>query len=240
MGNTKSRAAVANNGDTGVNPRAPHLATAAVVATDGDEEVRKLYAAFHDYNARFFGGKLAAPLIWLTNAKSARTAGDYIAKDAHGLQSRIRIAPSSIKRGELWYLDTLLHEMVHAWQHEVDGDLERGYRGHGPRFAAKCTEIGAQLGLPPVGVKGRDGKPDCKHWPNRPEGYYPPLPEKPGKAPASAPEGSDGEGDSGAAEGPVRPPKGAVANLARQLRKLDTDSLRELLAELEEELSERE
>lgn len=45
-----------------------------------------------------------------------------------GIESRIRIAPAAVRRGELFVLDVLLHEIIHAWQHEVAHDLEIGYR----------------------------------------------------------------------------------------------------------------
>lgn len=130
---------------------------------------------FAEFNQRFFRGELAAPLVLITQANSARTVGDYAARDIHGLESRIRIAPASVKRGILFTFDVLLHEMIHAWQHEIDGQTEPGYRGHGPRFAAMCNKIGASMGLLPVSVKGRDGLRDCAHWPLnvRPADYYP-------------------------------------------------------------------
>jgi hypothetical protein len=90
--------------------------------------------------------------------------------------------------------------MVHAWASEVDEDLEPGYKGHGPRFAAKCNAIGATLGLPPVGVKGRGGRPDCAQWPIcvRPAGYYP-TEEAPAPKPAPKPKkAADGENDDDA------------------------------------------
>ena len=55
-------------------------------------------------------------------------------------------------------------------------------------------QIGATLGLPPVGVKGRDGLPDSAHWPNRPEGHYPPPPPKRAKKAKPAPAGASGAG----------------------------------------------
>jgi hypothetical protein len=161
--------------------RAPHVATGKIVEQRGEEPARRLYAAFAEYDARFFSGKLGSPLVLITQAQSTRTHGDYVPRDILGLESRIRIAPAAVRRGERFALDVLLHEMIHAWQHELARDLETGYRGHGPAFAAECNRIGAQLGLPPVGVKGRGGLPDCAHWPMcvRPEGYYPGLYRKP-------------------------------------------------------------
>ena len=155
--------------------RAPHVATGAVVERQGGEIARVLYAAFTEYNARFFSGKLGSPLVFITQAQSLRTKGDYIARDVMGLESRIRIAPSAVRKGEKFAADVLLHEMVHAWQSEIAHISESGYRGHGPKFAAECNRIGKLLGLPAVGVKGRGGLPDCAYWPLcvRPAGYYP-------------------------------------------------------------------
>jgi len=186
--------------------RAPHHATAEVVELAGSEVAKMLYAAFRMYNAKHFDGELAQGLVLITNTGSSRTWGDYCARDVHGIDSRIRIAPKTLTRGERFAVDVLLHEMIHAWQSEIVEDTEDGYRGHGPGFAAKCNEIGAALGLPPVGVKGRDGLPNCAHWPLcvRPDGYYgtdytPPTrkPSKP-KAPRTGGGGGDGgEGGEG-------------------------------------------
>jgi hypothetical protein len=158
--------------------RRPHKATRAVVELLGAEAPRALYRAFDAFNAEHFAGQLGAPLLFITQTASPRALGDYCGRDVHGLRSRIRVAPKALDLGEAFATDVLLHEMVHAWQSEVDGDPEAGYKGHGPRFAAKCNEIGARLGLPPVGVKGRHGLPDCAQWPMcvRLPGYYPKAP----------------------------------------------------------------
>jgi hypothetical protein len=226
-------AAISDNATTVA--RAPHVATGAVVAIAGSEIARAVYAMFEAFNRQFFGNALAAPLVLITNAASARTLGDYIAKDVHGLESRIRIAPVSVKRGDAFTFDVLLHEMVHAWQHEVDGQTEDGYRGHGPRFAHKCNAIGALLGLPPVGVKGRDGLPDCAHWPLnvRPQDHYP--------APYVAPSRRASRHEQGEAEPAAGRPVGSLeARLKTFTSGLDTTAL-ELLAQLiADELAARE
>jgi len=213
--------------------RAPHVATGEVVASFGEEVARDLYAAFEQFNARFFDCGLGSPLVLITNAASSRTLGDYIARDVHGLESRIRIAPAAVKRGQFFAFDVLLHEMIHAWQQEIVGDRELGYRGHGPKFAAECTRIGALLGMPPVGVKGRDGLPDCAHWPMcvRPEGYYPEpyKPSKRAKKPAASPEPTTDDEADGA-----RPD--AFAALGRMLRKLTLEQLEGLGALVADEI----
>lgn len=213
--------------------RTPHVATGELVQLHGHPIAQMLYAAFGVYNEQFFGGNLGAPLVLITNPKSARTLGDYIVRDVHGLESRIRIAPRCVDRGEAFLRDVLLHEMVHAWQEEIEEDGEDGYRGHGPKFAAKCTEIGAALGLPPVGVKGRDGLPDCKSWPMnvRPEGYYPeaftaPKREKKPKAPSEPSEPSESEID-------------VMATVDKLLSACDVEELQTIAAMIEQEISRR-
>jgi hypothetical protein len=238
---SKTTAAIASASKPKVDPRgvthglvsrAPHEATGEVVELFGSEPARKLYAAFGNYNRQFFGGELGAPLVLISPAGSARSLGDYCTRDVHGLESRIRIAPKAVRRGERFALDVLLHEMVHAWQAEIDEDEENSYRGHGPKFAEMCTRIGKKLGLHAVGVKGRDGLPDCAHWPMcvRPPGYYPELyiaptrkPKDP-PAPAEPGGGEDGEG--------VESPRDPLAAIKRLLPELEPDELHELLAEV--------
>lgn len=216
--------------------RTPHVATGELVQMHGQPAAKLLYAAFEEYNARHFAGNLGAPLVLITNPKSARTLGDYIARDVHGLESRIRIAPKAVARGPLFALDVLLHEMIHAWQEEIDEDGEDGYRGHGPKFAAKCNEIGATLGLPAVGVKGRDGLPDCKHWPFnvRPVGYYPeefkaPKREKKEKTPAEPSEPSEPSDDG----------IDVMATVARLLSSCDLEELQTIARMFEQEIESR-
>lgn len=157
--------------------RAPHRATRALVEHDGSDTARELYDLFETYNRRYFDGKLEQALILIIETTSRRSLADYCRKDEQGLQSRIRLAPRvafSTTYGPKLAADALLHEMVHAWLYEVERDTEDGYRGHGPKFAAKCNEIGKALGLPEVSAKGRGGLPDCAHWPCnvRPADYY--------------------------------------------------------------------
>jgi hypothetical protein len=183
--------------------RAPHLATAEVIAYAGQPAAQRLLAMFDTLNIKHFDSELGDPLVLILQTQSARTLGDYCPRDVHGLESRIRLAPHVIAKGQRFADDVLLHEMVHAWQHEIAEDGEEGYRGHGPVFARKCNEIGTDLGLPPVGVKGRDGLPDCKSWPMnvRPAGYYgadfkAPT-RKPKKQQAKKPAGESEGGESG-------------------------------------------
>jgi SprT-like family len=153
--------------------RAAHVATRAQAEAEGSKLVAALYAAFDAFNATYFAGELAAPLVVATFT-SPRAFADACERDANGLRSIIRMHPSTLRKGDTFVADVLLHEMIHVWQFEVAKDREDGYRGHGPKFADKCNELGALLGLPPVSPKGRKGLPDCASWPLcvRPSGYY--------------------------------------------------------------------
>ncbi len=151
------------------------LALRSAVARDGTLSAKNLFAAYEAINQTFFGGALPpATLLW-TAPGSPRTYADHKAVDEHGIRFRIRMSPSIQKYGLRFIVDVVMHEMVHAACHYFDHDGEPGYRGHGPKFAARCNAIGEVLGLAKVAAKGkRAGKPDCAQWPLnvRPMGYY--------------------------------------------------------------------
>jgi hypothetical protein len=183
--------------------RRPHRELRRLVKRAGGDEARTLYAYFGEFNRRYFGGKLGDPMILISPPSSPRAEGSYSKRDAHGLQSRILIAPATMRRGMRVALACLLHEMVHAWCWEVLLDEEPGYKGHGPLFAAKCNEIGAQLGVPEVAPKGRNHKARAEDWPELPRIEGEDL--RPARKPRRGPEGQQGErrdpdggeGDSG-------------------------------------------
>lgn len=182
------------------NARAAHVAIANQVDHQGTDLARALYAAVVKYNAEYFGGALLPCFVELTTPGSLRALADYRPRTHEGVESHIRIggnAASSIALAK----DALLHEMVHAYMHEIAEDLEPGYKGHGPKFTAECNRIGALMGLPKVFTKGRGG-PNSAQWPLcvRPAGYYGTAEEKPAKPrkerKASVPNERDSAGES--------------------------------------------
>ncbi len=201
--------------------RLVHAALQTTVEAQGTQEARRLFARYAELNAEHFGGKLGVGCVLIT-ATAPRALGDYIARDAQGIESRIRIREGVVvSRCERYQDDVLLHEMVHAWCWEIEGDDEPGYRGHGPKFAAKCNEIGAKLGLGEVKEKGRGGKPNCAQWPLnvRPEGYYPdeqPKPEP--KAPESKSKPESNPDDEPASSRRPADPMRAVRHAEEALR----------------------
>lgn len=167
-----------------VDDRLPAKALRQLAFAEAEERAAPaaLYGLFDRYNKAFFQGKLQQAYILITDCP-LRAYGDYIPADVNGLRSRIRLQPKVWEIGDIdkdreyrgrLAADILLHETVHAWAYEIENDREAGYRGHGPKFARKCNEIGQLLGLAPVSPKGRHGFPDCAQWPLnvRPVGYY--------------------------------------------------------------------
>lgn len=156
-----------------VSTRAGHAAMAASVATAGLACSQDLYKAAADFNATHFAGVLTAILVEIAAPGSPRALATHEPRTPEGVDCMIRIAPGVVEAGTKLAHDVLLREMIHVWQAETD-NREPEYAGHGPKFAAKCNEIGKALGLAEVGVKGRGGLPDCAQWPLnvRPEGYY--------------------------------------------------------------------
>ncbi len=163
------------------------------VLSNGDPTVSKLIHLWNYWNEKFFDNTFkACPIILLAEPSKPSRLGDYSPVGAYGTRSQIRIRPSLLtgthphilpgdqyKKGRfLFVADIALHETIHLWQDEIEGDLEPSYYGHGPLFRDKCNEIGEKLGLPPVRTckkRGKDVKlPSCSHFPHnvRPPGYY--------------------------------------------------------------------
>jgi hypothetical protein len=156
------------------------------------EHMGRLYADWGLWNDEHFAGSLVAPYLLLTVPGNSRAYGDYSRVSCFGGYGQTRIRPT-LFTGEHPHLragpefaegrarftsDVFLHETIHQFAHEILDDLEPGYKGHGPRFAAKCNAVGEDLGLPPVRPAKARGKdralPSCAQWPHnvRPEGYY--------------------------------------------------------------------
>lgn len=163
------------------------------VMANGDSTVSKLIVLWNYWNEKFFDNCFrACPIVLLAEPSKLSRLGDYSPMGAYGSRAQIRIRPSLLtgthphmlpgkeyEKGRfLFVADVALHETIHLWQDEVQGDLEDSYHGHGPLFRDKCNEIGEKLGLPPVRTckkRGKDAElPSCSHFPHnvRPAGYY--------------------------------------------------------------------
>lgn len=171
MSRAKPKATAKRTASTVRRKLAPKGSPQPVFAQDRDH--KQLYDAWTRFNRAHFDGRLRTPLILITPTSSPRSLGDYTPNGARDAP-RIRIAPSvmtmSYVDGVLMNMqeNVLLHQMVHAWQHEVLRDTEPGYRGHGPQFAKRANQIGAVMGYARCAEYGRRGHANATTWPEPP------------------------------------------------------------------------
>src|SRR5262245_66223301 len=88
--------------DIYADPRAPSLAVRRRIFAEGQEAPQLMYAAFDVFNRQFFGDQLMLPLILITTPSSPRAWGDYVDKDVHGIQSRVRLPVKAFEHGHLF------------------------------------------------------------------------------------------------------------------------------------------
>jgi hypothetical protein len=143
-----------------------------------------------EFNETYFGGELVPPFLAFEEPGHTTCYGEYSTVSAFGGSGQIMIRPSLLagtlqhfrkgnrnKKGMRHFMDqVLLHEMIHQWQHEVNGTSPgefHNYHGHGSTFSQKANEIGARLELPPVRLrnkKSHSGKtadlPNPSQWPH--------------------------------------------------------------------------
>jgi hypothetical protein len=101
-----------------------------------DEPIAARLVEWHArYNAERFEGALK-PVPIRVSRRMRRRLGHYVV----GAAPEIAISWRHLRRhGWEPVLQTLLHEMVHQWQHETLGVVD-----HGPRFRAKAREVGTR------------------------------------------------------------------------------------------------
>lgn len=107
-------------------------------ALPGDRElVERLTTAFQALNWRHFSGALADVPIHLSGRMRSRLG--HLALDAGGRPAEITISRRHATQHDWSEVDeTLLHEMVHLWQHANGHPVD-----HGRAFRAKAREVGA-------------------------------------------------------------------------------------------------
>jgi SprT-like family len=101
------------------------------------EKIAQLEALFREYNERHFGGAL--PVLPLRLSGRMRTRlGQLCLRPDSGEPYEITLSRRHVDRhGWEETGHTLLHEMVHLWQHQ------NGHRvDHGPHFRRKAAEVG--------------------------------------------------------------------------------------------------
>jgi chemotaxis protein histidine kinase CheA len=103
-----------------------------------DEEFAERLAEWHTrLNGERFGAQLQQIQIRVSR-RMVRRLGHY-APGVEGGGAEIAVSARHIRRdGFASAVDTLLHEMVHQWQHENGHPID-----HGLDFRCKCREVGA-------------------------------------------------------------------------------------------------
>src|SRR5262249_36818397 len=110
-----------------------------------EEAYADFYTAYDYFNGVLFENKLPDCLI--TMQRSRRSRG-YFASEQFGHRERegeivdeIALNPATFcERTDREIVSTLVHEMVHQWQHRFGKPSRRGY--HNREWARKMVEIG--------------------------------------------------------------------------------------------------
>ncbi|CRL07494.1 CLUMA_CG020461, isoform A [Clunio marinus] len=104
-----------------------------------------IFSMFSTFNNKFFAGRLSCVEVeWST--KMYQCAGIcYSRRNQMGMACVIRLSEPLLKlRSRKDLVETLLHEMIHAWNF-IRGILEEN-GGHGKNFLSKMHEINRQAG----------------------------------------------------------------------------------------------
>jgi hypothetical protein len=124
-------------------PPAPERTRAPERTHPDDVGLAAQVASWHaELNAERFAGALGA-VGFRVSRRMRRRLGHY-APGADGRANEIALSARHLRRDGLAAARaTLLHEMVHQWQHERGLPL-----GHGAEFRRKCREVGAPSRAP--------------------------------------------------------------------------------------------
>ena len=128
-------------------------ARAADRAQPGDrEKTERLERLFAEYNARHFGGALPV-LPFRISGRMRTRLGQLCIEHDSGAPYEITLSRRHIDRhGWDEAAHTLLHEMVHLWQHGHGHAVD-----HGPAFRRKAAEVGV-VGSARRTVRARHGR----------------------------------------------------------------------------------
>lgn len=98
--------------------------------------IAQLTEAHRQLNAQWFGGTLAALPVRLSGRMATRL-GHFDPGSRHTVSEIVLSRRHITRDGWREAMHTLLHEMVHQWQHETGRPVD-----HGPEFRAKAREVG--------------------------------------------------------------------------------------------------
>jgi hypothetical protein len=98
--------------------------------------IAQLAEAHRQLNAQWFGGSLRAIPLRLSGRMATRL-GHFDPGSRHTSSEIVMSRKHIVRHGWREAMHTLLHEMVHQWQHETGLPVD-----HGTEFRAKCREVG--------------------------------------------------------------------------------------------------
>jgi hypothetical protein len=98
--------------------------------------IAQLTEAHRQLNAQWFGGALQALPVRLSGRMATRL-GHFDPGSRHATSEIVLSRRHLGRDGWREAMHTLLHEMVHQWQHETGRPVD-----HGPEFRAKAREVG--------------------------------------------------------------------------------------------------
>jgi len=98
--------------------------------------IAQLCEAHRALNAQWFDGALGVLPIRLSGRMATRL-GHFDPGSRHTPSEIVMSRTHVVRHGWREAMHTLLHEMVHQWQHETGTTVD-----HGPGFRAKCREVG--------------------------------------------------------------------------------------------------
>lgn len=101
------------------------------------------------YNRIYFNNEIEKPIVirWsrhLFNSKSNTHANERYDGDRHVITFNVLYSNASNEAMR----NTLVHEMIHAWQDEHDDTMRDNWKeleGHGPAFVKKCEELSSKF-----------------------------------------------------------------------------------------------
>lgn len=116
---------------------APRPRRSSLVQAGDEQHAARLQQAWHELNARHFGGTLATIPIGISG-RMKRRLGELVYDRNDARPVRIMISRRLVRR-QPWreVEETLLHEMVHQWQAETGRKVD-----HGSAFREKAIEVG--------------------------------------------------------------------------------------------------
>ena len=109
-----------------------------------NETYRRFYDAYEFFNEHLFDNKLPGCLFTMQRSRSCRgffSASRFGHRRGTEIIDEIALNPRTFsERTDREIISTVVHEMVHQWQHHFGKPARRGY--HNKEWAAKMRDVG--------------------------------------------------------------------------------------------------